>query len=144
MANNNEKESYANSLKASFCRQQFPFLLQFLKHFDLSDIHSGHDYSLNMDFLLQSYSHLDGSPENISHRKETCCWILKDVNKEDVLLAIDEYFDITDKNDYLAEQRNKLLFNVVRSKREIQYSFDDNTTLSILNYFNIINSSVKI
>ena len=138
MANNNEKESYANSLKASFCRQQFPFLLQFLKHFDLSDIHSGHDYSLNMDFLLQSYSHLDGSPENISHRKETCCWILKDVNKEDVLLAIDEYFDITDKNDYLAEQRNKLLFNVVRSKREIQYSFDDNTTLSILNYFNII------
>lgn len=136
MTNNNKQNPDINSLKASFCRQHFPFLLQFLRHFDLST--KGSEHSLGMEFLLDSYNYSQGTDTNIQHRKNTCRWQLDNVSKEDVLLAIDEYFYITNQNDDLASQRNKLLINILRPNKFVNYKFDDLTTLSIIKRFNII------
>ena len=59
MANNIDDERI-NSLKASFCRQHFPDLLQFLRDFDISQTDGKvANNTLNMNFLLQAFDHRD-------------------------------------------------------------------------------------
>ena len=61
MANNNKQQSEINLLKASFCRQHFPDLLQFLSDFDISQIES--IYGMNLVFFQNDdFIQIDNTP----------------------------------------------------------------------------------
>ena len=155
MANNNEKESYANSLKASFCRQLFPELIQFLTDFDISEQQGKlPNDSLNMHFMLQAYDYIDMSnaikkiedpiAQNEEHQKvinalkEVCKWKLSDVSETDVLIAIDEFFDITSQTEEMSQLRDALIKKATFPGTHLEeWKFVDMTTKSIINYFGI-------
>lgn len=59
------------------------------------------------------------------------------MKERDVLIAINEYFDITSDSHDLEKYRNVLLRNVIQSGKVEKYNFEDNTTLSIINHFSI-------
>lgn len=174
MANNIDDERI-NSLKASFCRQHFPDLLQFLRDFDISQTDGKvANNTLNMNFLLQAFDHRDekkltkGKLESdddfekrvkeektkflktTSDLKATCKWHLDDVDEVKLLLAVDEYFEIVKNREDVKEASNTLfknintrtkareLFPITKNQEEKYiYTFEDNTTLSILRYFGI-------
>lgn len=85
-----------------------------------------------------------------SDLKATCKWHLDDVDEVKLLLAVDEYFEIVQKRKDVNEASNTLFKNIntrikakelfpIRKdpdKKEI-YTFEDNTTLSILEDFGI-------
>lgn len=174
MANNIDDERI-NSLKASFCRQHFPDLLQFLRDFDISQTDGKvANNTLNMNFLLQAFDHRDekkltkGKLESdddfekrvkeektkflktTSDLKATCKWHLDDVDEVKLLLAVDEYFEIVKNREDVKEASNTLfknintrtkakeLFPITKNQEEKYiYTFEDNTTLSILEDFGI-------
>jgi len=136
-------------LKASFCRQLFPELLQFMKDFDISEDKTGFQNSQNMHFLLQAYNYIDrgkegGKPETdeqLQNRKDTlkkdCHWEIPDIKEAELLLAIDEYFKITSQKHNLKDLRNIMISNVTIAGSAQPYKFEDNTTKAILTYFGI-------
>lgn len=174
MANNNKQQSEINLLKASFCRQHFPALMQFLRRFDISSTFNekeeeeNFENDFNMHFLLQAYNEekipnkrYKESEEDfikrkeIAHanfitnqrkQKENCKWWLSDVNESDVLLAIEEYFNLVAKredtkklasilvNSIITEGKAKTLFS--NNPKEL-YTFEDETTLCVLQHLNI-------
>ena len=174
MANNIDDERM-KSLKASFCRQHFPDLLQFLRDFDISQTDGKvANNTLNMNFLLQAFDHRDekkltkGKLESddafekrvkeektkflktTSDLKATCKWHLDDVDEVKLLLAVDEYFEIVKNREDVKEASNTLfknintrtkakeLFPITKNQEEKYiYTFEDNTTLSILEDFGI-------
>ena len=172
MTNNSGIKTDINSLKASFCRQHFPFLLNFLRNFDISSSYNSNGEEimphndLNMHYLLQAYEHKEMYPSvkkindtqrqteehqrDINGLKNSCKWKLTNVEEQDVLLAIDEYFSITSQTRTSELLRAKL-FGVVSqpentsflmdNARHIStrknYNFEDKTTQLILSYFNI-------
>lgn len=181
MANNNEKQSDINLLKASFCRQHFPDLLQFLSDFDISQIEGkAAKNTLNMNFLLQAYDHRDEpkvakgnmSDENYAkklndqhqkHIKDTidikaaCKWHFDNIDEAKLLLAIEEYFEIvstqSDVNDATnillkninTTQKAKKLFPIRENQEETEiYKFEDNTTITIFEYFGITIKDKKL
>lgn len=154
MANNNNSHDDINSLKASFCRQHFPDLLQFLRNFNISSEldDSGneinHTDDFNMHFLLQAYN-----VENISKKRnketeedynirkskehddflinqrnllENCYWMLENVQEADVLLAVEEYFSIISGRQDTEELTSILVKNILTNK-EASTIFTDET-----------------
>lgn len=148
MANDIESQNSINSLKASFCRQHFPELLQFLRSFDISEVGGKVNNTLNMRFLLQAYDHKENK-KDVKNLKESCKWVLNDVREDEVLLAIDEYIAITSQTHVLMKKLSKLfkvnlnvntdylISNASKTGPILNYSFDDETTKSILEHFNI-------
>lgn len=141
MANNNEPQTEIKSLKASFCRQHFPDLLQFLRDFNISSDmdESGNETNFsddfNMHFLLQAYND-EKIPEiryhekeedyknrkvkahanflsNQRDQKENCSWSFNNVNESDVLLAIEEYFSIISERQDTEELSSILVRNIL-------------------------------
>ena len=146
MANNSEQESYANSLKASFCRHLFPDLMQFLSAFDISERGGRvNNDTLNMHFLLQAYSHLKNvEDDKIRALEGYCKWTLgSSVKEQDVLLAIDEYFEITSTKHDLKTLRDELLKNAIIPGRSEKWKLEDNTTFAILKHFGIVSDQDK-
>ena len=167
MANNNEQNPDINSLKASFCRQHFPDLVRFLRNFDISNEranNNGNTENFNMHFLLQAYEHKEKRKQQteeqykseISNLKGSCKWILNDVREDDVLLAIDEYIAITSQTHGLNKLLSKLfkvnlnantdylISNASKTGPALNYSFEDETTKSILEHFSIPVNDKKI
>ena len=148
MANDIESQNSINSLKASFCRQHFQDLLQFLRDFDISEVGGKVNNTLNMRFLLQAYDHKENK-KDVKNLKESCKWVLNDVREDEVLLAIDEYIAITSQTHVLMKKLSKLfkvnlnvntdylISNASKTGPILNYSFDDETTKSILEHFNI-------
>lgn len=173
MAINPEKQYDIKSLKASFCRQHFHNLMQFLRKFDISSVYEKgvegeYENDFNMHFLLQAYDeekvpnkrHKEPEEDYIKRKesahlnfltnqrkqKENCKWWLNDVNESDVFLAIEEYFSIVAEkestkklasilvNSIITEGKAKTLFS--NNSKEL-YSFEDETTLCILQHLNI-------
>lgn len=161
MAKDKKQRLEDNRIKASFCRQLFPDLLNFLKDFDISEVKGQSPMdSLNMHFLLQAYEHKvkstwinkikDSSVQTEEHQKEieilkaTCKWKLTDVEEKDVLLAIDEYFDITAGHHDLTDLRNALVENAINGNSKKEWKFEDSTTLGIINYLGIHPTKTEI
>lgn len=167
MANNNEQKPDINSLKASFCRQHFPDLVRFLHNFDISNEGRnsiGNAEYLNMHFLLQAYEHKEKRKQQteeqykseINNLKASCKWILNDVREDEVLLAIDEYIAISSQTHGLNKLLSKLfkvninantdnlISNASKSGPTLNYSFEDETTKSILEHFGIPVNDKKI
>lgn len=169
MANNNDDERM-KSLKASFCRQHFPDLLQFLRDFDISQTDGkAANNTLNMNFLLQAYDHSDKithekrkkesdkdyfgrvqkAKQDAIQLKSNCKWSFDDIKESDVLLAIEEFFQICSTRLDVKNATNVLLKNIntdlkakklfpIESNEENEfYKFEDNATKNILNYFGI-------
>lgn len=141
MANDIESQNSINSLKASFCRQHFQDLLQFLRDFDISSKldEEGNDMDyeddFNMHFLLQAYNEekipaikYKESEEDYNKRKEkahasflnnqreqkeNCKWYLNDVKEADVLHAVEEYFSIISKQEYTKELGSILVSSLI-------------------------------
>ena len=141
MANNNEQNPDINSLKASFCRQHFPDLLQFLRNFNISSEldESGNEINFsddfNMHFLLQAYNdekipeiRYNENEEDYNNRKAkahanflanqraqkgNCYWSFNNVIESDVLLAIEEYFSIISERQDTEELSSILVRNIL-------------------------------
>lgn len=191
MANNNEQESYANSLKASFCRQHFPDLMQFLRKFDISSTFNekgeevNFEDDLSMHFLIQAYDNRNETKPQINTKqneteeaynirveeshaeylkknrelKSNCKWCFPNIKETDVILAINEYFEIISTREDLIEL-TKVLIKNINDKDNIkenlkqilthqeddnnQYQIEDNTTLTLLHYFGIKTSNTNL
>ncbi len=160
MTNDIESQNSINSLKASFCRQHFLDLVRFLRNFDISNEggkNVGNSDNFNMYFLLQAYDHKEKKKQQtieeykneISKLKKSCKWVLSNVREDEVLLAIDEYIAITSKTHGLNKLASKLfkvnlnantdylISNASKTGQVLNYSFEDETTKSILEHFNI-------
>ena len=171
MANDIESQNSINSLKASFCRQHFQDLLQFLRDFDISQTEGqAANNSLNMNFLLCAYDHNDKITKEKQNKekdedykkrvedaiqeskslKGACKWRFNDIEERDVLIAVNEYFDIVSTHLDVNNTTNILLKNIntkikakelfpifIDNKQKEFYTFEDNTTKTILNYFGI-------
>ena len=184
MANNNKQQSEINLLKASFCRQHFPDLMQFLRKFDISSTFNekGEEENfkddLSMHFLIQAYDNRNETiPQRNTKQNETeeaynkrveeshaeylkinrelksnCKWCFPNIKETDVILAINEYFEIISTREDLIEL-TKVLIKNINDKDNIkenlkqilthqeddnnQYQIEDNTTLTLLQYFGI-------
>ena len=98
---------YATILKARFCKQYIPSLKEFLTDFDISETLTDDKQacnSLKMHFLLDKYDDIKQKDEvkrkkQIKKLKENCKWRIKNVTDEELLLAIEEFFFITEKTD---------------------------------------------
>lgn len=133
-----------NSLKASFCRQHFPDLMQFLRKFDISECNNENgsddfENDLNMHFLLHAYDEEkvpnkrgNESDEDYLKRKNkdhenflknqrdlkaNCKWSFDDVNEADVLLATEEYFKIVSEREDTEELASILVSSIITEKR---------------------------
>ena len=184
MANNNKQQSEINLLKASFCRQHFPDLMQFLRKFDISSTFNEKEEEenfkddLSMHFLIQAYDNRNETiPQRNTKQNETeeaynkrveeshaeylkinrelksnCKWCFPNIIETDVILAINEYFEIISTREDLIEL-TKVLIKNINDKDNIkenlkqilthqeddnnQYQIEDNTTLTLLQYFGI-------
>ena len=145
MANYNADEAYINSLKASFCRQFFPSLKQFLEYFDISErIEDKYKYyhnSLGMHFLLDFYN----EKKDKDGLKAECHWAIKDVTDEKLYQAIEEFFYITKdytKDNSSGNQRNSLLEKLLKLGLldNEQSPIADTILKKIATYFGIIGS----
>lgn len=144
MANNNEQNPDINSLKASFCRQHFPDLLQFLRNFNISSEldDSGNEIDFaddfNMHFLVQAYNdekvpekRHNETEEGYNNRKsedhnrflinqrkqlENCYWSFSNVQEADVLLAVEEYFSIISGRQDTKELSTILVKNILTNR----------------------------
>lgn len=152
MANNNESQNDINSLIASFCRQHFRDLLQFLRDFDISQTEGkAAKQTLNMDFLLQAYDHRDEKiikkeknqseeqyqqivsdnhqkllKENLE-LKAACKWHFDDIDEKQVLLAVYEYFKIVQSRNDVNEASTTLLYNInSRTKAKALFPIGNN------------------
>lgn len=155
---------YAAILKARFCKQYMPSLKEFLSDFDISETLTDDKQacnSLKMHFLLDKYDDIKQKDEGkrkkqIKKLKENCKWHIKNVTDEELLLAIEEFFFITEKTDKINEaknnnsqvldekntisgKRNKLLENLFKYgfKGDEQSSIADTTMFAIAEYFGI-------
>lgn len=165
MANNTERidPTYSDLLKARFCKQYIPRLKEFLSNFDISETIVEDKYirnSLGMHFLLDKYDDIKEKDEEkrkkrIRILKENCKWHVNNVTEEDLLLAIEEFFHITniqnintpnkktnqalDDNNTISGKRNKLLENLFQLGIEVdeQSSIADTTMFAIANYFGV-------
>ncbi len=163
MANYIESQNSINSLKASFCRQHFQDLLQFLRDFDISQTKGkAAKNSLRMDFLLQAYDHSDkitkgkkdakgkkdtekadefnNSVEQAKQEaiqlKSACKWHLGDIDEEKLFLAVDEYFEIIQMRRDTNEASNTLLRNInTRLKAKELFPIVDNAKESVIYKF---------
>ena len=152
MANNIDDERM-KSLKASFCRQHFPDLLQFLRDFDISssfnEIGDEIDYKecLNMHFLTQAYEDEKipqqkyGETDEIfecrkrkTHEsfektkrilKENCKWSLDSVDESDVLQAVEEYFKIVSSEHDTTELTSILVNNILTESKAYTLFLED-------------------
>ena len=112
--------------KAQFCRLFFTQLKSFIPKFDVKR------NNLGMDFLT------------LVDEKQ-CFWWDNTINMtdKDLMLAIEEYFHITDKSDTLQGQRETLFSALIDSDKyatdkNVKICFVDDATLkAILNYFGI-------
>lgn len=123
-----------SNYKAQFCRQYFTQLKGFIKSFYLTKD------DLGMRFLLDAY---DFDKKN-SHKKNQAYWNLDiEVDDKHLMLAIEEYYAITNGNTKLQEQRDKLFKGLIEPDNYadddlIKVVFVDQTTmLEISKYFGI-------
>lgn len=136
----NMEEKKELQLKARLCRSIFRELKSFLKEFDISDVSArlnNYEDTFNMRFLLQVCEHSRMAQEEIIAFRNKFKWALGEVKDRDLLIAINKYFDITSDYDDLRKLRNILVKNVTQLGNVEPYDFDDNTTWTIFNYFNI-------
>lgn len=121
-----------NNYKAKFCRQFFYQLKGFVENFNLNK------NNLGMEFLLEVYN-------NDPRRKDSCRWINSVIVEEsDLMLAIEEFYAITNTNKELQKQRDdRLMAGLLEPDKfateEIMARLfaDDHTLKAILNYFGI-------
>lgn len=130
---NNIDDERMKSLKASFCRQHFPDLLQFLRDFDISQTEGKvANNTLNMNFLLQAFDHSDKithgqrksekdeeyvervqkAKQEARQLKSNCKWHFNDIKESDVLLAVEEYFKICSSRLDVETATHILLMNI--------------------------------
>ncbi len=145
MANNNVQSSANSSSKVFLCRKLFPELMQFLTKFDISERNGrARNDTLNMHFLLQAYRHLKNVEEKkICALEEGCKWSFRTVKEEHVLMAIDEYYEITSIKHDLISLREGLVKNAIIPGRNEKWKLEDNTTFEILKHFGINTANNK-
>jgi hypothetical protein len=145
MANNNVQSSANSSSKVFLCRKLFPELIQFLSKFDISERNGrARNDTLNMHFLLQAYRHLKNVEEKkICALEEGCKWSFRTVKEEHVLMAIDEYYEITSIKHDLISLREGLVKNAIIPGRNEKWKLEDNTTFEILKHFGINTANNK-
>lgn len=118
--------------KALFCSLYFSDLKLFLKDFNI--IPNEKINSLNMGFLLKAYDH-----SSEEHRND-CKWGFGMVSDSDLMLAIEEYFEITSQqveNEKLYTERDDLLQSLFKNDTGTQVSLGDQTLRTILKTFNV-------
>lgn len=118
--------------KALFVSFYFKELKSFLSDFDITP--SGNN-TLNMKFLTAAYDH---------NRKEDfrdhCKWNLGKIKDSDLMLAIEEYFDITSREyegEDLCKERNNTLGYLFNNDEGRQINLGDHTFRAILAYFGV-------
>ena len=148
--------------KAQFCRQYFIELKQFLSNFNISDRKDGRcENDLNMHCLLEdslnAYKYKLKNGEKLTkkeinektqsyrdERRFDIHWQLSPVNESDLMLAIEQFFDITSDENYgedninLKESRNHLLHYLLDPTNNKTIDFEDYTIRAILTRFNVL------
>ena len=125
--------------KAQFCRQYFYQLKQFIREFDLSDKNKD---PFGMRFLLDAYD--SSGLKDAQKYKDNCKW-RNDIEGSDkeLMLAIEEYFFISDSSSSLQKQQEKLFDGLADPDHKatddvIKAVFTDEVTMSaILTHFGI-------
>lgn len=142
------------SNKIAFCRQYFPELKIFLEDFDISDTDNGYNNTLSMHLLLDAYNDYKLDPkynkklsENSKEeeaarirnkRRRDFRWKLAPVKEVDLMLAIEEFYEITNP---LEKNREKLIDYLLYPSKDKYYSIDDVISKAIFVYFGFMKPS---
>lgn len=121
----------AELFKALFCNLYFSELKWFLSNFNIAPKDGVN--SLNMGFLVTAYDH-----EGTDHRND-CKWNLGEINEEDLMLSIEEYYEITKEpfgGEPLYTERDDLMELLFKNDKGNQIILGDHTLRAILTYFN--------
>ncbi len=167
MATTQNQFSQSDILKAQFCRQYFIELKQFLSKFDISDREDG-TYSNDLDMhslmedSLNAYTYkpknseseltkqqiIDKTQRYRDERRFNMHWNIGSINEKDLMLAIEQYFDITQKENYseqmidLQEKRNTLISYLLDPSNDRAIEFEDYSLHAILRRFNVLSNDV--
>lgn len=122
----------AKLYEALFCNLYFPELKWFLSDFNITPKDGVN--SLNMGFLVTAYDRAGSDYRN------ECKWKFGEIKDEELMLAIEEYFNITSQpfeNEPLYTERDDLLEYLYKNDLGTQIRLGDKTLRSILTEFNI-------
>lgn len=119
------------SYKAQFCREYFYQLKGFIENFSLNK------NNLGMEFLLEVYN-------DVPERKKYCRWdnTVK-VEEKDLMLAIEEFYSITQASETLQEQRERIFKGLMDPNKLATDDMlksvlvDQQTMQAILYYFGV-------
>jgi len=139
------EERSADIYKALFCQLYFPELQKFLSDFSISPTHKTEtSTSLNMEFLLEAYDRSKRKESAKQQAKNECHWQLCDIRESDLMLAIEEFFHISnqkvfvgDREEPLSAERNQLLYYLFHNSQMEQIRLGDDLLRAILFYFGI-------
>lgn len=146
MANSNTNKTSKED-KILFCRQYFQELKLFLSDFDIRDVEGKN--TLSMHPLLGAYD-IDSSNNNkvdpsvrrewnetnAQTKKKNAKWAIANVSDVDLMLAIEEFYHITEQYN-LHVERDELL-NKLFSHTDEYYSFTDTFSGKILQHFGFL------
>ena len=143
--------SITNNTKAHFCRTFFPTLKEFILEFNFND----NIHNLEMGFLLESYNYMINSSDPERKKKgerfkNQCRWKnTMNLKDEELMLAIEEYFEITDSSEILQTQRERLFNGLIEPDKfasdddVIKAVFvDQNTLKQIFAHFGIAEQDI--
>ena len=122
----------AKLYEALFCNLYFPELKWFLSDFNITPKDGVN--SLNMGFLVTAYDRAGSDYRN------ECKWKFGEIKDEELMLAIEEYYNITSQpfeNEPLYTERDDLLEYLFKNDLGTQIRLGDQTLRSILTEFNI-------
>lgn len=124
----------AEIYKALFCNLYFSELKLFLSDFNI--VPNDKINSLNMGFLVAKYKN-----------QNNCKWKIEGIKDEDLMLAIEEFYEITNQPFVIANddeediplypEREKIVEYLFKNEENTQISLGDHTLHAILKYFNI-------
>ena len=146
MANSNTNKTSKED-KILFCRQYFQELKLFLSDFDISEAEgkntlSMHPLLIAYDIDVSNNKKVDPSARRERNetyaqtKKENAKWAIANVSDADLMLAIEEFYHITELYN-LTRKREELLKKLFSPTDEL-YAFTDNLSGTILQHFGLL------